>query len=286
MPPQPNATTRARDIDRAQTCGLLDAGYSEGQLDPTEYQTRTSAAMKAKTLGELRGLVADLQIPDHLLEAIRPPAQSAGHRPALRRLAAVAAAALVVVGGIVYVTTRGDDGGSEGGDVVAVPQAPVPLPITSGEPAAITVTPLDTLTADGIAEFLRQFEVKFGDRSVDELNLYRHFADFARGLPDQPHLAQKWRYQGGFKPSGSPSNRASDTTPLDLADLDVGELLGRAPALLNVPAGSVDHIVVRPEPITAVPQVLVYVEDSAKRSGHLYATLGGEVTEAVPFEGA
>ncbi|WFR73020.1 DUF1707 domain-containing protein [Prescottella defluvii] len=70
-----SAKARARDIDRAQTCGLLDAGYAEGQLDPTEYESRTATAMKAKTLGELDALVSDLQIPEHLVEAARDSAR-------------------------------------------------------------------------------------------------------------------------------------------------------------------------------------------------------------------
>ncbi|MEU4339893.1 DUF1707 domain-containing protein [Nocardia sp. NPDC023852] len=54
---------RARDLDRANASGLLDAAYAEGQLGADEYHDRTAQAAAAKTLGELQGLTADLQTP-------------------------------------------------------------------------------------------------------------------------------------------------------------------------------------------------------------------------------
>ncbi|MCP2292212.1 protein of unknown function (DUF1707) [Nocardia amikacinitolerans] len=54
---------RARDIDRVHACGVLDAAYAEGQLGGEEYRERTAEAAKAKTLGELARLTADLQVP-------------------------------------------------------------------------------------------------------------------------------------------------------------------------------------------------------------------------------
>ncbi|WP_162240376.1 DUF1707 SHOCT-like domain-containing protein [Nocardia arizonensis] len=54
---------RARDLDRANVSAVLDAAYAEGQLGADEYHDRTAKADTAKTLGELDGLISDLQSP-------------------------------------------------------------------------------------------------------------------------------------------------------------------------------------------------------------------------------
>lgn len=279
---QPSSSTRARDIDRAQTCGLLDAGYSEGQLEKAEYDARTAAAMKAKTLGELDALVSDLQIPAHLAEtAVReatvPPGKRRG--PAI----AAAVAAVVVVTGLVAVVTRGDDPGPQPDavrEVAAAGQpAPAPAPIP-GEPEAIVVDPIDTTTAEGIEEFLRQFQEKFGDGIVDDLYLAQRYAAFNRMLPEQAHRVQHWDYYRGFDPSGSPSSRSTDAT-VDLAGIRIDkleDLIRDAPAAVGLPGGRIDYIIVRPDPVTDEPEILIYVEDTSLRSGHLYATFDGVVT--------
>lgn len=280
MSGQPSSSTRARDIDRAQTCGLLDAGYSEGQLEKAEYDARTAAAMRAKTLGELDALVSDLQIPAHLAEtAVReatvPPRKRRG--PAI----AAAVAAVAVVIGLVAVVTRGDDPGPQPDSVreVAAPAQPAPAPVP-GEPEAIVVDPIDTTTAEGIEEFLRQFQGKFGDRIVDDLYLAQSYAAFNRMLPEQAHRVQRWDYYRGFDPSGSPGRRSTDAT-VDLAGIRIdklGDLIRDAPSAVGLPGGRIDYIIVRPDPITDEPEILIYVEDTSLRSGHLYATFDGVVT--------
>ena len=55
--------TRARDLDRVETCNVLDAAYAEGQLSADDYFERTEKARSAKTLLALARLVNDLQVP-------------------------------------------------------------------------------------------------------------------------------------------------------------------------------------------------------------------------------
>ncbi|NUS91975.1 MAG: DUF1707 domain-containing protein [Nocardia sp.] len=80
----PADSIRARDIDRAETSTLLDAAYAEGQLGAGEYHDRVAQARAAKTLGDLRGLVADLQPP----AGTDTPLPGAAHRtgPAIHRI--------------------------------------------------------------------------------------------------------------------------------------------------------------------------------------------------------
>ncbi|WP_062993155.1 DUF1707 SHOCT-like domain-containing protein [Nocardia anaemiae] len=72
---------RARDLDRANASSVLDAAYAEGQLGADEYRDRTAQAQAAKTVGELAGLVADLQSPT----AVRDLMPTAPTRNPLRR---------------------------------------------------------------------------------------------------------------------------------------------------------------------------------------------------------
>jgi len=51
---------RAADADRERIAERLRTGHAEGRLDLAEFQERLERAYAAKTLGELRALVADL----------------------------------------------------------------------------------------------------------------------------------------------------------------------------------------------------------------------------------
>ncbi|GLU48078.1 DUF1707 SHOCT-like domain-containing protein [Nocardiopsis ansamitocini] len=61
---------RASDADRDAIAERLAGALSEGRLDLTEYDDRLSATMRAKTLGELAELTADLP------ETAPPPAEA------------------------------------------------------------------------------------------------------------------------------------------------------------------------------------------------------------------
>ncbi|MGW5518506.1 DUF1707 SHOCT-like domain-containing protein [Nocardia africana] len=64
MPGMPApGSMRARDMDRVRARTLLDAAFDEGQLGADEYHDRSDRAATAKTVGELRNLVDDLQPP-------------------------------------------------------------------------------------------------------------------------------------------------------------------------------------------------------------------------------
>lgn len=51
---------RAADSDREHTVEILRQAYAEGRLEPAELDERTGAAFQARTIGELRGLLADI----------------------------------------------------------------------------------------------------------------------------------------------------------------------------------------------------------------------------------
>ncbi|GAA3747988.1 hypothetical protein HDA32_001583 [Spinactinospora alkalitolerans] len=59
----PPERLRASDADRDAVAERLAAALSEGRLDLTEYGERLDSAMRAKTLGELAPITADLPPP-------------------------------------------------------------------------------------------------------------------------------------------------------------------------------------------------------------------------------
>jgi Flp pilus assembly protein TadB len=56
----PSATLRASDADRDAVAGRLHEAAVEGRLEPEELEERLHAALRARTYGDLRRLVADL----------------------------------------------------------------------------------------------------------------------------------------------------------------------------------------------------------------------------------
>jgi hypothetical protein len=68
-------TTRASDAERSRTVDRLQQAHVEGRLTSDEAAQRIEAALRAKTRGDLAGLVADL--PGAAPEAVVPVPQPA-----------------------------------------------------------------------------------------------------------------------------------------------------------------------------------------------------------------
>jgi hypothetical protein len=60
--PVPDTTPRASDAERNQAIDRLRAAYVEGRLDQEEFDERSDAALKAKTIGQLERLFTDLPV--------------------------------------------------------------------------------------------------------------------------------------------------------------------------------------------------------------------------------
>jgi hypothetical protein len=58
--PERDLTPRASDAERNQAIDQLRAAYVEGRLDQEEFDERSSAALKARTIGQLERLFHDL----------------------------------------------------------------------------------------------------------------------------------------------------------------------------------------------------------------------------------
>jgi hypothetical protein len=86
-PRDPSAAgLRASDADRNVIHNLLTEAFADGRLDRDEYDERTSAAMQARTLGQLPPLVVDL-VPNGPLLPARLPLSTATSTDIQRRAA-------------------------------------------------------------------------------------------------------------------------------------------------------------------------------------------------------
>ena len=99
---------RVSDADRERVTSRLQENFAEGRLTQDELDERVSAALNAKTFGDLRPLTADLPGPAPALPRPAPPPRPTGPPPwvAYRRgprlmplLMLVALAALLVPAG-------------------------------------------------------------------------------------------------------------------------------------------------------------------------------------------
>ena len=56
----PSPAIRASDADRDQVLAQLSAHYQDGRLTSAEFDDRSSQALRARTMGDLAGLLTDL----------------------------------------------------------------------------------------------------------------------------------------------------------------------------------------------------------------------------------
>ena len=92
-----NVIARVGDHDRAATADVLSQALAQGYFDLAEYETRVQAAFAARTVDELRRVVADLPV-EHLRRT--DPRRAAARKKAARasvRLHLSTYAAMVVI---------------------------------------------------------------------------------------------------------------------------------------------------------------------------------------------
>ena len=75
----PDPQLRVSDAERASVADRLSKHYGEGRLDQAEFDERLDRAMKAKTHGDLSGLLADLP-------GDEPPAQGRQQHRSIARI--------------------------------------------------------------------------------------------------------------------------------------------------------------------------------------------------------
>ncbi|MFI9411975.1 DUF1707 domain-containing protein [Nocardia gamkensis] len=270
--------TRARDADRATTRDLLDSARADGQLSEEEHDTLTELAAEARTLGDLKDLVSDLQRARDVAPAPRPPRS---RRRQWYVGAVTVAAVLAACAGYLAVTREAE----------APRPAAQALPVLDqGAVQPLVIPTPSPHTTEGIATFLRNYQRKFGDLQVDELYMHENYATLVRAVPGQPNRKVSYDYRGGFAQSGKIETRKADTAAVDLGTLNaeaIGRALADAAAITRVPGGAVSHFIVSAngDRRSAEPTVTVHVNNPVRESGYFTLTPAGEIRLVRPFKG-
>ncbi|MGV9336976.1 DUF1707 SHOCT-like domain-containing protein [Nocardia sp. NPDC003726] len=247
---------RARDTDRADVCGLLDAALADGQLTADEHAARTARAMRAKSFGQLDALIGDLQIPDELANA---PVVRMDRRRPRRWLAPLSVVVVALVAGAM---------------VGGISRCGVDLPGFSQDVPDLT-------TGAGLAYFLAEYRAEFGDMSADQVTLHPRHASVDRQKPGSASETADYYYNGDFRASRTSDRRARERS-FDLGAIDVpavAGLLAGAPQTMRAPDGAVTHIIVNfgsNGPVDLGPVLQIYVKGQGGSSGYLTATFAGE----------
>lgn len=252
-------STRAKDSDRTDTCQILDTALAEGQLSMTEHASRVRAATSATTLGELRGLVADLQTANApvQLPTLKSPG-AVGPRAAWGIRLATAAVLLlsgIGIGWGLYGNTSSPL--SFTSDPGAKPDGVAPVVLTP---------PRQLHSLGGLTGLLEQMRTKFGDTTGYRIVIYPEYAVLDRPDPRDGRRTLSYTYRGGWD-DPSTGSKGSDAVVVDLGNFDIAAIVGvlrGAPETLNIAAADVKstYLVIDPARDPTTPGALsisVYV---------------------------
>jgi len=234
------AGTRAKDSDRNDTCQILDSALSEGQLSMAEHGERVKAATTATTLGELQGLVGDLQTKNAPVQLpdLRKPARAGGGAGAGWGMRLAVAGVLVVLG-------MGIGWGLYGNTPSPLSFQTDPGAKSDGIPARVLTAPRELLSLGGFNGLFEQMRKKFGDTRGYELEIRADWATLVRADPNDNRRKITYDYRGGWgDPDRDPEALSDDDRIVDLAKFDFGAIIGilrGAPQQLNVPLEDVKY---------------------------------------------
>jgi hypothetical protein len=212
------AGTRAKDSDRNDTCQVLDSALAEGQLSMEEHRQRVATATTATTLGQLAGLVSDLQnsnAPVKMPDLKRPGRVGTGGGWGMRTAVAGVLVLLgVAIGWGLYGNTSS------------------PLSFTSdpgaksdGIPAKVLTPPKQLQSLGGLNGLLEQIRQRFGDTKGYGLTIYPDYAVLSRADSSDERRKLSYTYRGGFD-DPSTSAKDGDDVLVDLAAFNVETTVG------------------------------------------------------------
>ncbi|MDA2892220.1 DUF1707 domain-containing protein [Mycolicibacterium sp. BiH015] len=212
--------TRAKDSDRNETCQILDTALADGQLSMAEHGERVKAATNASTLGQLEGLISDLQTGKSLTDA--PKTAKVIKRPSLRPgwgLKVAMAAVLIVLGMAIGWGLYGS--------------TPSPLSFESdpgakddGIPAQVLNPPRQLQSLGGFKGLFEQMRQKFGSTMGYEIDIHSDVAYLDRPDPQDNRRSLDYQYRGGWgDPSSAASTVSADARLVDLSKFDYEKTL-------------------------------------------------------------
>jgi Domain of unknown function (DUF1707) len=215
------AGTRAKDSDRNDTCQILDSALSEGQLSMAEHGERVKAATTATTLGQLQGLVADLQTKNAPVQLpdLRKPARAGGGNAAGWGMRIATAAVLVLLG-------MGIGWGLYGNTSSPLSFQTDPGAKSDGIQGEVLTPPKQLQSLNGFNGLFEQMRKKFDSTMGYELDIHADHASLDRPDPSDNRRKQDYDYRGGWgDPWGSPSTVSEDDRLVDLAKFNYEKTL-------------------------------------------------------------
>lgn len=240
------ATTRAKDSDREETCTILDNALSDGEVTAEEHRERVSAATKALTLGDLQGLVSDLQA--NTGRQLSAP-ESRTKSPRLGGWGTLAAAFVVSV-----LLGMGIGWGLYGNTGSPLDFTSDPGAKPDGVSAVVLTPPTQLHSVGGLTGLLEQMRTRFGDTTGYRLLIYPTYAALDRPDPSDDRRVLAYTYRGGWgDPTSSAKGSSDGPVPVDLSKFDVNAAVGimrGAPQTLRIKPSDVKNMYLIIEPAT------------------------------------
>lgn len=254
---------------------MLDNALAEGQLSMEEHRERIRTATNASSLGQLQGLVSDLQTssaPIQLQKLKRRPAVAGSGWGFRVATAAVLVGLGIGIGWGLYGNTSSPF--SFTSDPGAKPDGIAPVVLTP---------PRQLQSLGGLTGLLEQMRQKFGDTLGYRLLVYPDYASVYRPDPTEDRRELDYDYRGGWDdPRTQP--KSQDRVLVDLAKFDIKAVVGvlrGAPETLGIKPGDVKntYLVIDPADDPLAPgslELSIYVS-SDYGSGNIQLTGDGTV---------
>ena len=245
-------------------CKTLDEALAEGQLTTAEHESRVSAAMHAKTVAELRHLVADLQ------SVNPPPTQHVVASPSTTAFRIVVPSVATILVLILLIALAGRLVGSGDDDAVAEPDAPAEQN--------------KFLSLPGLREVVAAVAAELGTTQVDDLTVYDDYAVVFIPDPQAPRMRLSYYYNGEFRAPSQAGTRSYEDT-IDIATVDLARVAGAlAGAAESLNLTRIDTLYVIFRNLDGEPEVLIHANNELGESGHTSLTPEGEFTGTYPFD--
>lgn len=276
------ARKRARDADRDQIVDAIESAFVDGQLTDAEREERVTQALRAKTLGELRSLVRDLQTDQALSES--PGAESPHPGPA-------------------------DPGPPEPGPHPARrPRAPQTRPtwlgrrsllIAGGAGVGLVAVSAgvwlwrgfsrpDFTTPKGFATFLAEYRAKFETLDTLKVVLYPDYAVVDVPLRGSAPRHESWTFRDdSWSEFADPSVNSASVALVHLDEVNAEAwpaLIRRAKHTLNVEDPNSLYLVIDYWTVfDDAPRVSIVVSNTYGETGILETSLAGDVVTSQPY---
>ena len=209
--------TRAKDSDRNDTCAILDSALGDGQLSNEEHRQRVASATTAATLGDLQGLVSDLQTANAPVQLpnLKPRVPAAAGGWGIR----------AAIAGVLVVLGIGIGWGLYGNTSSPLNFTSDPGAKSDGVGPVVLTPPRQLHSLGGLTGVFEQMKQKFGDTTGYRLVVYPDYASLDRPDPGEDRRSLNYSYRGGWDDPSS-SSKSDTARVVDLAKFDMKAVIG------------------------------------------------------------